>query len=213
MGRIENYDNDSGISTFDRLFGTSYEGIVDGRPVYKTKNYLMGEIISKVTSEVASAGDRYSVISFKFSGQSLYDLGDAESGVLGLDPSSNGNKKHWVLVPGIENKAIALSNVVVYLKKGSIPYDVTYSTSFAAYNAGFTGYPGNIQYEMNTAIYNGLEVDYFKNGGALLSGYNIISGKPLMLSVENTTIMTEGDGEFGIWVEYKYIDFNLDFNG
>ena len=213
MGRIENYDNDSGISSLDRLFGTSYEGMLDGRPVYKTKNYLMGEVISKITSDVASAGDRYSVLSYRFTPQMIYDLGDAESGVLDLDPSSNGNKKHWVLVPGIENKAIALSNVVVYLKKGSIPYDTTYSTSFAVYHAGPTGYPGNIQYEMNTAINNVLELDYFKTGGALLSGYNIVVGKPLMLSVENTTIMTQGDGEFGIWIEYKYLDFNLDFNG
>ena len=213
MGRIENYDNDSGISSLDRLFGTSYEGMLDGRPVYKTKNYLMGEVISKITSEVASAGDRYSVLSYRFTPQMIYDLGDAESGVLDLDPSSNGNKKHWVLVPGIENKAIILSNVVVYLKKGSIPYDATYSTYFAVYHAGPTGYPGNIQYVMDTGINNFLELDYFKTGGALFSGYNIVVGKPLMLSVENTTIMTQGDGEFGIWIEYKYLDVNLDFNG
>ena len=213
MGRIQNYDNDSGISSLDRLFGTSYEGMLDGRPVYKTKNYLMGEVISKITSEVASAGDRYSVLSYRFTPQMIYDLGDAESGVLDLDPSSNGNKKHWVLIPGVSNKAILLSNVVFYGKKGSIDYNVSYSISFAAYSAGFTGYPGNIQYEMNTATNNAYDVDFYMQSGALFSGLNTIVGKPLMLKVENSTIMTEGDGEIGIWLEYKYIDFNLDFNG
>ena len=213
MAKISTYRRDTGLGQMDKLIGSSYEGLVGGRPVYKTKNYLMGEIISKVTSEVASAGDRYSVISYRFTPQMIYDLGDAESEVLDLDPSSNGNKKHWVLIPGVSNKAILLSNVVFYGKKGSIDYNVSYSISFASYNAGFTGYPGNIQYEMNTATNNAYDVDFYMQSGALFSGFNNIVGKPLMLKVENSTIMTEGDGEIGIWLEYKYIDFNLDFNG
>ena len=207
MAKIDTYSLDESLTANDKLVGSSYQP----GGSYVTASYTLGQVRDYMSTAVGELQDRWSTISYKFSGQDLYDLGDAESGVLDLDPSSNGNKKHWVLVPGIENKAISLSNFVVYLKKGSIPYDVTYSTSFAMYSAGFTGYTGNIQYEMNTAINNDAELDYFKNGGALLSGYNIIVGKPLMFNVENTTIMTQGDGEIGIWIEYKYLDFNTDF--
>lgn len=207
MAKIETYSLDDALTANDKLVGSSYQP----GGSYVTASYTLGQVRDYMSTAVGELQDRWSTISYKFSGQDLYDLGNAESGVLYLDPSSNGNKKHWVLVPGIENKVIALSNVVIYLKNGSTPYDATYSTSFAMYNAGFTGYPGNIQYEMNTAIYNDIQLDYSKNAGALMSGYNMILGKPLMLSVENTTIMTDGNGEFGIWIEYKYLDLNTDF--
>lgn len=207
MAKIETYSLDDALTANDKLVGSSYQP----GGSYVTASYTLGQVRDYMSTAVGELQDRWSTISYKFSGQDLYDLGDAESGVLDLDPSSNGNKKHWVLVPGIENKVIALSNVVVYFKNGSTPYDDIYSTSFAMYNAGFTGYPGNIQYEMNTVIYNDIQLDYYKNAGALMSGYNMILGKPLMLSVENTTIMTDGNGEFGIWIEYKYLDLNTDF--
>jgi hypothetical protein len=210
MGRIENYDNDSGISNQDRLFGTSYEGIVDGKPVYKTKNYLMGEVISKVVSEVESAGDRWDVISYKFTPQMIYDLGDAGSGVLDLDPSSSGNYKNWVLLPGVANKNIVVSNALVYVKRGATDFDANYTINLAMFNAGYTGYPGNLTYELSISL-NIYEADYYKSAGGLFSGYNCLVGKPLMLSVQNSTVMTEGDGELGIWIEYKYLDFNTDF--
>ena len=213
MGRIENYDNDSGISSLDRLFGTSYEGMLDGRPVYKTKNYLMGEVISKITSEVASAGDRYSVLSYRFTPQMIYDLGDADSGVLNLDPSSSGTNKHWILLPGVTDKIICLSRVVFYMKKGSIPYNANYLFSLAKYNAGFTGNPSNIQYEWYIYTNNAYEESFYRNTGSPAGEYDHVVGKPFMLRVQNSTMMTEGDSEIGIWIEYKYLDVNLDFNG
>jgi hypothetical protein len=207
MGRIENYDNDSGISTFDRLFGTSYEGIVDGRPVYKTKNYLMGEIISKVTSEVASAGDRYSVMSYKFSGQSLYDLGDDESGVLDLETSIS-NSKFWKIVQGSPGKALYVNSIVVYQKKGSIEFDYTYTCNFSVYNHSV-----GINSEYTFLIDNTKSEDIYSHFAFPNIASYLEVGKPLMLRVLNNDVMTQGDGELGIWIEYKYLDFNLDFNG
>jgi len=213
MGRIENYDNDSGISNQDRLFGTSYEGIVDGKPVYKTKNYLMGEVISKVVSQVESAGDRWDVISYKFTPQMVHDLGDAGSGVLDLDPSSSGNNKHWVLIPGVANKILCISNIIFYLKSASTVPDATYLLSLASYSSGFTANPGNILY--NWYIYiseiHNIEQDFYITSGSPIGDYYYLVGKPLMLRVQNSELMTEGDNEIGIWIEYKYLDFNTDF--
>jgi len=210
MGRIENYDNDSGISSLDRLFGTSYEGMLDGRPVYKTKNYLMGEVISKISSEVALTGDGWSLISYKFTPQMVYDLGDANSGVLDLDPSSSGNYKNWVLIPGVAQKGIVVSNAFVYVKKGTIGFDVNYSVNLGSFNAGYTGYPENLVYELNVNL-DSYEVDHYKSSGSLFGGYNCLVGKPVVLAVQNSSVMTEGDGEFGIWMKYRYFDFNTDF--
>lgn len=209
MGRIENYDNDSGISTFDRLFGTSYEGIVDGRPVYKTKNYLMGEIISKVTSEVASAGDRWDLISYKFSDQDVYDLGTESSSVLELQKTV-GTDKYWILIPGVVGKAVVVSKVVIYNKIGNIPFDTFYTAEFLMY----TNNPPSFYVEGQFRI-GGLSgpVDAFNHFNIFSGPGDIGVGSPLILRVYNSSTMNEGNGGLGIWIEYKYVDFNLDFNG
>ena len=135
MAKIETYSLDEALTANDKLVGSSYQP----GGSYVTASYTLGQVRDYMSTSVGELQDRWSTTSFKFSGQDLYDLGNSESGVLDLDPSSSGNTKHWVLLPGIENKAIALSNVVVYLKKGSTPYDVSYTTSFAVFNSGFTG--------------------------------------------------------------------------
>ena len=207
MGRIENYDNDSGISSLDRLFGTSYEGMLDGRPVYKTKNYLMGEVISKISSEVASAGDRWSSISYKFTPQMVYDLGDENSGVLDFHSSSDSSIR-WVVLPGIPNKFLIISKAVFFLKKGTTNFDVNYNIYFASKLLN-----NNIAYELGiNTVENNVAEDYFRCS-SLFSGYTMKIGEPLMLDVAAPSIATQGDGELGIWIEYKYFDFNLDFNG
>lgn len=209
MGRIENYDNDSGISSLDRLFGTSYEGMLDGRPVYKTKNYLMGELISKISSEVASAGDRWDSISYKFTPQMVYDLGDPNSDVLDLY-SSGDNHVKWIMLPGIPNKILIVSNAIYFIKKGTTNFDVNYNIYFASKRAN-----NSLAYEfsINTVEANFTE-DYFKcASGGLFSGLEYKVGEPLLLDVYAASIASQGDGEFGIFLEYKYFDFNLDFNG
>ena len=212
MGRIENYDNDSGISSLDRLFGTSYEGMLDGRPVYKTKNYLMGEVISKISSEVASAGDRWSSISYKFTPQMIYDLGDADSGVLDLySVSEDTFTKYWTLVPAVSGKGIVVSNIVVYGKANTTNFNVNYTTGIAM------GSGASLFIDFQTSSMLNITSSYIYRPNVLsVSGNTIIKfniGSPLLLSVTNSTLMTQGDAEFGIFIEYKYFDFNLDFNG
>lgn len=209
MGRIENYDNDSGISSLDRLFGTSYEGMLDGRPVYKTKNYLMGEVISKITSEVASAGDRWSSISYKFTPQMMYDLGDANSGVLDLySVSQDTYTKNWILIPGVPGKYIVINNIVYIMKKGSVDFDVNYNTSLSHVLHDGVLYT----FFFRTDVYNNQTGNFMLH----VSGQDPIAkkeGSPFLFNVTNSSLATQGDNEFGIWIEYRYFDFNLDFNG
>ena len=47
-----------------------------------------------------------------------------------------------------------------------------------------------------------------KNCNILLK-FNVDS--PVVFVVTNSSLATQGDGEFGIWIEYKYLDFNTDF--
>lgn len=210
MGRIENYDNDSGISNQDRLFGTSYEGIVDGKPVYKTKNYLMGEVISKVVSQVESAGDRWDVISYKFTPQMIYDLGDAESGVLDLHSVSEDTfTKYWTLIPAVANKTIVISNFVVYGKKNTTNFNVQYTTGvgMGSGNSFYVDFQTTQLFNMTRSyVYR---PDVLSESGNSHIKFNVDS--PVVFVVTNSTLATEGDGEFGIWIEYKYLDFNTDF--
>ena len=206
MAKIETYSLDEALTANDKLVGSSYQP----GGSYVTASYTLGQVRDYMSTAVGELQDRWSTISYKFSSQDIYDLGDAESGVLDLDPSSSGNYKYWVLLPGVANKNIVVSNALVYVKRGATDFDANYAINLAMFNAGYTGYPGNVMYELNISL-NIYEADYYKSAGGLFSGYNCLVGKPLMLSVQNSTVMTEGDGELGIWLEYKYLDFNTDF--
>ena len=49
----------------------------------------------------------------------------------------------------------------------------------------------------------------FSGVGNILLKFNVDS--PVVFVVTNSSLATQGDGEFGIWIEYKYLDFNTDF--
>jgi hypothetical protein len=206
MAKIETYSLDEALTANDKLVGSSYQP----GGSYVTASYTLGQVRDYMSTAVGELQDRWSTISYRFSGEEVHSLGDAESGILDLDPSSGGNVKNWVLIPGVDNKNIVVSNVVVYVKKGTIDYNESYTVNFAMYNAGFTGFPGNLMYELSINL-NVYEVDHYKSSGSLFGGYNCLVGKPLMLNVQNSSLMTDGNGELGIWIEYKYLDFNTDF--
>ena len=44
MARIKSYVQDTNITDQDRVLGSSYEGTLNNKPIYKTKNYKLTDL-------------------------------------------------------------------------------------------------------------------------------------------------------------------------
>ena len=208
MAKIENYNNDVSITGTDRLFGSSYEGTVNGNAVYKTKNYLVSDVIDKISSEVVLTNDKYSVARFKFTNEEIYALGDANSGILELD-SVSGEYKYWTLIPAIPGKGIYVNEVIIMGGKQTVPFNENYFMVLSRRRIGGSEwwvYP--LQPFNMTPEYICNVSDPFGNPG---SAEQFLIDSPIFLEIRNTNVMTEGNGTLGIWIEYKYFDLDVDF--
>jgi hypothetical protein len=206
MAKIETYSLDEALTANDKLVGSSYQP----GGSYVTASYTLGQVRDYMSTAVGELQDRWSTISYKFSAQDIYDLGDAESGVLELNSVSEDTfTKYWELIPAVSGKGIVVSNMVVYGKYNTTNFNVNYTTGIAI------GYGSNTFIDFQTSSMLNITSSYIYRPSVLsVSGNTIIKfniGSPLMLMVTNSTLMTEGDSEFGIWIEYKYFDFNTDF--
>ena len=203
MAKIETYSLDEALTANDKLVGSSYQP----GGSYVTASYTLGQVRDYMSTAVGELQDRWSTTSFKFSGQDLYDLGDAESDVLPLE-KVEGLNKFWILIPGLAGKSIVVNKVVVYIKFNSVLSNASYTCFFSQYrdnnNSNYTTYgfeiadPGRLYDRVLSAD----AFDFF---------VDLSVDSPLMLRVTNNDIITSGDQEMGIWIEYKYFDFNTDF--
>jgi len=206
MAKIETYSLDEALTANDKLVGSSYQP----GGSYVTASYTLGQVRDYMSTAVGELQDRWSTISYKFSSQDIYDLGDAESGVLDLHSvSENTFTKYWTLIPAVANKTIVISNFVVYGKKNTTNFNVQYTTGVGMdYGNGFfVDLQTNQLFNMTSSyVY---KANVFSGVGNILVKFNVDS--PVVFVVTNSTLATEGDGELGIWIEYKYLDFNTDF--
>lgn len=203
MAKIETYSLDESLTANDKLVGSSYQP----GGSYVTASYTLGQVRDYMSTAVGELQDRWSTISYKFSGQDLYDLGDANSSVLPLE-KVNGENKYWVLIPAVTGKVIVINKVVVYSKFNSVKPDIYYNCTFVINTAnneniytagGFNIGDPNKNYDFVQTL---TPFDFYPN---------VSVGSPLMLGVYSAGVMNNGDEELGIWIEYKYFDFNTDF--
>ena len=204
MAKIEKYSLDESLTADDRLFGSSYQP----GGSYSTASYTLGQLSEYMATSVGEVQEKWKTMSYKFSGQDLYNLNNRENPVLDLDPASSGNNNYWVLLPGVDNKILWVSELLVYVKKGSIPYDVPAYFNFGTYNHGDPSY---IQTSSGVQINNYYNSDFYYVATSMAMLGNNLPGKPFLLGGRNDEQITEGDGEFGIFLQYRYLDFNTDF--
>jgi hypothetical protein len=204
MAKIEKYSLDEELTDKDMLIGSNHRG----GDTYVTASYTLGQVREYMSNNVGEFKDRWSTISYKFSGQDLYDLGDAESDVLPLE-KVEGVNKFRILIPGLAGKSIVVNKIVVYNKYNSVLCDAMYNCAFAAYRY----YSSTSHYTSGGFLIGSTyePYDHIQSSDAFDNFLGTLTGSPLMLIVSNSDLITIGDEELGIWIEYKYFDFNTDF--
>ena len=204
MAKIETYSLDEALTANDKLVGSSYQ--TGGS--YVTASYTLGQVRDYMSTAVGELQDRWSTTSFKFSGQDLYDLGNAESDVLPLEKVESTNK-FWILIPGLAGKSIVVNKIVVYNKFNSVLSDAMYNCTFASYRY----YSNTSHYTSGGFVIGNTSEPYdrIQSSDIFDNFLGTLIGSPLMLIVSNDDVITSGDEELGIWIEYKYFDFNTDF--
>ena len=65
MARIKSYAQDTNITDQDRILGTSYEGLLNNKPIYKTRNYKVTDLASYFSQNFDFEGVNYNLSEIK----------------------------------------------------------------------------------------------------------------------------------------------------
>ena len=122
MARIKSYVQDTNITDQDRILGTSYEGILNNKPIYKTVNYDITALASYFSQNFDFEGVNYNLAEIKdFQINLANSLGDVN-----LDGS-------------LANISVNFANdLIALVQNTSFPQDLAdYIVSIAALNEAF----------------------------------------------------------------------------
>lgn len=74
MARIKSYAQDTNVTDQDRILGTSYEGMLNNKPIYKTRNYKVTDLASYFSQNFDFEGVNYNLSEIKNTVDTTFDI-------------------------------------------------------------------------------------------------------------------------------------------